>query len=47
VNPQAIDKEEVQCGPVRVLAARHILPHHFWLGVEASVKVSSRARAAA
>lgn len=46
VHPQAIAGEEQQCGPVRVVSARHILPHHFWLGVVASRKSSLRARAA-
>lgn len=34
VHPQAISGEEQQCGAVRLVAARHILLHHFWLGVE-------------
>jgi hypothetical protein len=34
VHPQAIAGEEQQCGAVRVVAARHVLLHHFWLGVE-------------
>ena len=32
VHPEAIGEEELQCGSVRVVAARHILVHHFWLG---------------
>jgi hypothetical protein len=47
VHPQAIGEGELRCGPVRVIAARHILLHHFWLGVEASSKVSSLSKAAA
>ena len=53
VHPQAIAGEEqgltcsVKDGTVRVVAARNILPHHFWLGVVASQKDSSRTRAAA
>ncbi len=47
VHPQAIGKGELQCGPVRVIAARHILLHHFWLGVEASSKGPPRTRATA
>lgn len=34
VNPQAIAGDAQQCGALRLVAARHILPHHFWLGVE-------------
>lgn len=34
VNPQAMTTDEQQCNGLRVIAARHILPHHFWLGVE-------------
>lgn len=34
VHPQAIEAEEMRCGDLRVVAARHVLPHHFWLGVE-------------
>ena len=53
VHPQAIAGEEqaltcsVKDGTVRVVAARYILPHHFWLGVVASQKDSSQTRAAA
>lgn len=53
VHPQAIAGEEqaltcsVKDGTVQVVAARHILPHHFWLGIVASQKDSSRTRAAA
>lgn len=32
VHPQAMIQKE-RCNGVRVVAARHILPHHFWLGV--------------
>ncbi len=34
VHPQAIDAEEMQCGDLRVVAVRHVLPHHFFIGVE-------------
>jgi len=53
VHPQAIAGEEpsltlhVKDGPVRVVSARHILPHHFWLGVVANRKGPSRAKAVA
>jgi hypothetical protein len=47
VHPQAIDDKELQCGSVRVVAARHVLLHHFWLGVAASHRESMPARAAA
>jgi len=33
VHPQAMAQEEQQCDGVHIVAARHILPHHFWLGV--------------
>lgn len=36
VHPQTIAGEEQQCGAVRLVAARHVLRHHFWLGVENS-----------
>jgi hypothetical protein len=47
VNPQVVGDGELRCGPVRVVPARHILLHHFWLGVEANPKGSSRTKAAA
>jgi hypothetical protein len=53
VNPQAIsgEKKSLTCpigdGTVQVLTARHILPHHFWLGIVAVQKDAPRARAAA
>ena len=47
VHPEAIAEEEWQCGAVHVVAARHILPHHFWLGTVAGQKGPSRTRAAA
>ncbi len=47
VHPQAIAGQEQQCGSVRVVAARHILPHHFWLGVVANRKDAPQAKAVA
>jgi len=47
VHPQAIGEKELQCGPVRVVAARHVLLHHFWLGILARQKDAPRVRAAA
>lgn len=38
VHPQAIAEKERQCEGVHVIAARHILPHHFWIGVSADQK---------
>jgi len=26
-------QRELRCGPVRIIGAHNILPHHFWLGV--------------
>ncbi|MFZ5918368.1 MAG: hypothetical protein ACOYZ7_15615 [Chloroflexota bacterium] len=46
VHPQAMGVEEQQFGPMRVIAARHILPHHFWLGVAANGNGRSPVRAA-
>jgi len=31
VNPALLEKNEVRCGSLRVVAASDILPHHFWL----------------
>lgn len=50
VHPQAIADtagKEQQCDGVRVIAAQHILPHHFWLGVAARQKKAPQARTAA
>lgn len=34
VNPQLVSSQEiVTSNGVRVMAAKHVLPHHFWLGV--------------
>lgn len=34
VNPKAVaDNGDVQVDGLAVVTARHILPHHFWLGV--------------
>jgi hypothetical protein len=47
VHPQAIADKEQQCGGVRVIAARHVLPHHFWLGIASNRQNSPRIRTAA
>ena len=53
VNPQAIAGEgqsltySFQDGIVQIVAARHILPHHFWLGIVAGRKDAPRTRAVA
>lgn len=47
VHPQAISEEELQCGPVRVICARHILLNHFWLGITSSQRDMMQARPAA
>lgn len=47
VHPQAIAdtaEKEQQCNGMRVIAAPHILPHHFWLGVAAHQKKAPQAR---
>jgi len=33
VNPGQVSERELNIGPVKVLPAQTILPHHFWLGV--------------
>ena len=33
VNPLALEKGKAQIGELQVVAARHILPHHFLLGI--------------
>lgn len=53
VHPQAISEEgqSLTCsfedGAVRVVAARHILLHHFWLGIMAGRRDAPRTQAAA
>ncbi len=32
-NGQVSGQRELRCGPVRIVGAHNILPHHFWLGV--------------
>lgn len=33
VNKNLLAEDEMQCGRVRVVAARNIMPDYFWLGV--------------
>lgn len=33
VNPAALDQSRTRIGSVEVIAARNILPNHFWIGV--------------
>ena len=33
VHPGQIKEHELSVGPVKVLPAQMVLPHHFWLGV--------------
>lgn len=47
VHPQAISEEEQQCGSVHIVAARHVLLHHFWLGIVNGQKRRPRTRAVA
>jgi hypothetical protein len=47
VHPKAISEDELQCGPVRVVSARHVLLNHYWLGIVASQQDASRVKAAA
>lgn len=47
VHPEAIANKEQQCDGVQVIAARHVLPHHFWLGVAAGKTEASSVKAAA
>jgi hypothetical protein len=47
VNPQAMEEKEQQCGEVHVIAAQHILPHHFWLGIAAGRQDPPRIKTAA
>jgi hypothetical protein len=38
VNPGQVSERELNIGPVKVLPAQTILPHHFWLGVTLASK---------
>ena len=33
VHPGQVPERELSVGPVKVLPAQTVLPHHFWLGV--------------
>ena len=33
VHPGQVPERELSVGPVKVLSAQTVLPHHFWLGV--------------
>jgi hypothetical protein len=33
VHPGQVPERELSVGPVKVLPAQAVLPHHFWLGV--------------
>jgi hypothetical protein len=33
INQRSITSDGFRCGKVKVVAARNILPHHFWLGM--------------
>jgi hypothetical protein len=38
VNEKLLTEDEQQCGRVRVVAARNVMPGYFWLGVEKEQK---------
>ena len=35
VHPRQMQERELSVGTVKVIQAKTVLPHHFWLGVEA------------
>jgi hypothetical protein len=36
VNPEALAQGKLRIGSVEVIAARYVLPNHFWIGISES-----------
>jgi hypothetical protein len=46
VHPAHLSDNESNVAEVKVLPAKSVLPHHFWLGIESQSEPQARARAA-